>query len=115
MLGTGRLKESRHRWFFANFVSIKGPELHSVYFGEFEGSVRESPDITDGVDVGNDDLDDETHSMTRENDDLLWLRPDDKTQVQTIPKRVRGIQLQPREQVVEVLIVLHFEQLVGNP
>ena len=38
-----------------------------------------------------------------------------KTHVQTIPKQVRGIQLQPREQVVEVLIVLHFEQLVENP
>ena len=38
------------------------------------------------------------------NDDLLWLRPDDKTQVQRIPKQVRGIQ--PREHVVEVLIVL---------
>ena len=32
--------------------------------------------------------------------------------MQTIPKQVLRIQLQPREQIVEVLIVLHFEQLV---
>ena len=42
------------------------------------------------------------------NDDLRLLRPDDETQVKAIPKRVPGIQLQPREQIVEVPIVLHF-------
>ena len=31
--------------------------------------------------------------------------------MQTIPKQVLRIQLQPREQIVEVPIVLHFEQL----
>ena len=42
-------------------------------------------------------------------------RPDAETQVQTIPKQVFRIQLQPREQIVEVPNVLHFEQLVENP
>ena len=51
----------------------------------------------------------------RKNDDLRWLRPDGETQVQTIPKQVLRIQLQPREQIAEVPIVLHFEQLVENP
>ena len=51
----------------------------------------------------------------RKNDDLRWLRPDGETQVQTISKQVHRIQLQPREQIVEVPIVLHFEQLVENP
>ena len=37
----------------------------------------------------------------RKNDDLRWLRPDDETQAQTIPKHVLRIQLQPREQIVE--------------
>ena len=45
------------------------------------------------------------------NDDLRLLRPDDETQVKTIPKRVPGIQLQPREQIVEVPIVLHFVEV----
>ena len=49
----------------------------------------------------------------RKNDDLRWLRPDGETQVQTIPKL--RIQLQPREQIVEVPTVQHFEQLVENP
>ena len=47
--------------------------------------------------------------------DLRWLRPERETQVQTIPKQVLRIQLQPREQIAAVPIVLHFEQLVGNP
>ena len=51
----------------------------------------------------------------RNNDGLRWLRPDGETQVQTIPKQVLRIQLQPREQIVEVPIVLHFEQLVESP
>ena len=51
----------------------------------------------------------------RKNDDLRWLRPAGETQVQTIPKQVLRIQLQPRERIVEVPIVLHFEQLVENP
>ena len=50
-----------------------------------------------------------------QNDDLRWLRPDGETQVQTIPKQVLRIQLQPREQIAEVPTVLHFEQLVENP
>ena len=51
----------------------------------------------------------------RKNDDLRWLRPDGETQVQTIPKHVLRRQLQPREQIAEVPIVLHFEQLLENP
>ena len=51
----------------------------------------------------------------RKNDDLLCLRPDGEKQVQTIPKQVLRIQLQPREQIVEVPIVLHFEQILENP
>ena len=51
----------------------------------------------------------------RKNDDPRWLRPDGETQVQTIPKQVLRIQLQRREQIVEVPIVLNFEQLVENP
>ena len=51
----------------------------------------------------------------RKNDDLRSLRPDDETQAQTIPKQVLRIQLQPREQIVEVPFVLQFEQLVENP
>ena len=51
----------------------------------------------------------------RKNGDLRWLRPDCETQVQTIPKQVLRIQLQPREQIVEVPIALHFEQLFENP
>ena len=43
------------------------------------------------------------------------LRPDGETQVQTFPKQVLRMQLQPRVQIVEVPIVLHFEQLVENP
>ena len=54
-------------------------------------------------------------ALQRKNDDLLWLRPDGETQVQTIPKQVLRIQLQPREQIVEVPTVLHFEQPVENP
>ena len=50
----------------------------------------------------------------RKDDDLRWLRPDGETQVQTIPKQMLRIQLQPREQM-EVPIVLHFVQLVENP
>ena len=41
----------------------------------------------------------------RENDDLRRLRPHGETQVQTIPKQVLRIQLQPREQIVEVPVV----------
>ena len=41
--------------------------------------------------------------------------PDGETQVQTIPKQVLRIQFQPREQIVEVPTLLHFEQLFGNP
>ena len=59
------------------------------------------------------DLIDSAHQ--RKNDDLRWLRPDGETQVQTIPKQVLRIQLQPREQIVEVPVVMHFEQLVENP
>ena len=51
----------------------------------------------------------------RKNDDLRRLRPDGETQVQTFPKQVLQIQRQPREQIVEVPIVMHFEQLVENP
>ena len=51
----------------------------------------------------------------RKNDDLRCLRPDGETQVQSIPKQVLRIQLQPREKIVEVPIVLHFEQLVESP
>ena len=51
----------------------------------------------------------------RKNDDLRWLRPDDETQVQTIPKKVLRIQLQKCERIVEVPIVLHLDQLVENP
>ena len=50
----------------------------------------------------------------RKNCDLRWLRPDGETQVQTIPKQVLRIQLQPREQIVEVPTVLHSEQLVAK-
>ena len=48
----------------------------------------------------------------RKNDDLWRLRPDGETQVQTMPKQVLRMQLQPREQVAEVPIVLYIEQLV---
>ena len=51
----------------------------------------------------------------RKNDDLRWLCPGGQTQVQTIPKQVLRIQLQPREQIVEVPIVLDCEQLLKNP
>ena len=51
----------------------------------------------------------------RKNGDLRWLRPDGETHMQTIPKQVLRIQLQPREQIVELPIVLHFEQLAENP
>ena len=44
----------------------------------------------------------------RKNDDLRCPRPGGETQVQTIPKQVLRIQLQPREQVVEVPIVSAF-------
>ena len=100
---------------------------------------KQRPDIERGVNVGNDDFDvgagdtlASTYSTVsgensistslekilidcahqRKNDDFRWLRPDGETQVQTIPKQVLRIQLQPREQIVEVPIVLHFEQLV---
>ena len=45
----------------------------------------------------------------------IRLRSDGEVQVQTIPKQVLRIQLQPRERIVEVPIVLHFVQLVENP
>ena len=46
----------------------------------------------------------------RKNGNLRWLRPDDETQVQ-IPRHVARIQLQPRDQIVEVLIVQHFVEV----
>ena len=57
------------------------------------------------VNISGKELIDRAHQ--RKNDDLRWLRPDGETQVQTIPK--------PREQTVEVTIVLHFEHLAENP
>ena len=49
------------------------------------------------------DIVDSAHQ--RKNDDPRWLRPDGETQVQTISKHVLRIQLQPREQIVEVPIL----------
>ena len=56
---------------------------------------------------------DEVLTIIKQSPDIE--RPDGETQVQTIPKQVLRIQRQPREQIAEVPIVLHFEQLVENP
>ena len=66
------------------------------------------------LDVNNSgkDLIDCAHQ--RKNDDLRWLRPDGETQVQTIPKQVLRIQLQPREQIVEVPIFVDNPKLIAE-
>ena len=51
------------------------------------------------------------YAHQRKNGDLRRQRPDGETQVLTIPKQVLRIQLQPREQIVEVPIVLHSNSL----
>ena len=51
----------------------------------------------------------------RKNDDLRWLRPDGETQVQTVPKQVLRIQLQPREQIVGVPILSKIHSRLRQP